>query len=109
LAIGFALVIALGAMSSRAPAQICGMSMPAPMVQCDCCATMKSCLLPQQNPVQPAAASQPLQQSVAIIAPVLHELLAPALAAPSSSREFYAAQPAAHSRPRFALFCTFLI
>jgi hypothetical protein len=103
------LVIALAAMTAQAPAQMCGMRMPTPMVQCDCCAAMKSCLLPQKNPAQLAAAAQSSQQSIAMIAPVLHQLVAPMLGTLSPSREFPAAQPSAHSPPRLALFCTFLI
>ena len=83
--------------------------MPTPMVQCECCATMKSCLLPQQNSVPPAAASQASQQSVAMIAPVLHELLALEPPVPSRARNFVTAQFAVHSPSRLALFCTFLI
>jgi hypothetical protein len=102
-------MIALVAMSSRAPGQVCGMSMPTAMVQCECCATMKSCLLPQQNPVQPATATAPSQQSVAMIAPALHELLAPEPVVPSRARNFVRAQFAVHSPSRLALLCTFLI
>lgn len=83
--------------------------MPAPMVQCDCCATIKSCLLSQKGQSQPAAAVQHVEQTVAMIAPILHELLAPAIAAPSRSADFAAAQLAVHSHARLALLCTFLI
>jgi hypothetical protein len=109
LPISVLLVIALVAMTAQAPAQMCGMRMPAPMVQCDCCATMKSCVLPQQNPAKLAAAAQSSQQSIAMIAPVLHQLVAPMLGTLSRSGESPPAQPSAHSPPRLALFCTFLI
>ncbi len=89
---------------------MCGMSMPAPQkMHCTaCCATMKSCALPQQDPTQPTTASTVAQQSIALIAPALpvlsRELPTPHFAAPR-----FAAPSVSHSPPRLALFCSFLI
>ncbi|MDQ6824679.1 MAG: hypothetical protein M3007_04360 [Candidatus Eremiobacteraeota bacterium] len=111
LTVGILLVIALVAMASQAPAQmVCGMSMPTTAkMTCGCCATMKSCLLAQKNPAQPAAAVQHIQPAIGMIAPVLHELLTPGIAAPARAVKFATAQPAVHSPPPFVLFCSFLI
>jgi hypothetical protein len=105
------LVCALVTASSATPAQTCGMSVPkAPTTKCiDCCATMKSCVLAQQNPAQPTAAGETAPHWVTLIAPVLRELLSPAIPALSRPVYFAPAQPLAPSPSRFALFCTFLI
>ncbi len=86
------------------------MSMPpTAKTTCDCCATMKSCLLPQRNPSQSTAAVKHLQPAVVMMAPVLHALLTPAIASPARAVKLATAQPAVHSPPRLALLCTFLI
>ncbi len=74
-----------------------------------CCATMRSCVLPQQNPAQPTAAGDTGPYSGTMIAPVLRELLSPAIPALSRPAYFAPAQPLAPSPSRLALFCTFLI
>ena len=83
--------------------------MPTTVKQCDCCATMKSCLIPQQNAGPSAAVAQLSQQTAVMVAPALCEILAPLPAAPSFAIRDLAARPTAHSPPRLALFCTFLI
>jgi hypothetical protein len=103
------LVVAFLTASSQAPAQACGMSMPAPAQQCACCATMKSCLLPQKNPPESTAAAELSQQTVVMIAPILHPLLVPPFAVSLHGARISAAKLAVHSPPRLALFCTFLI
>lgn len=85
------------------------MSMPAPQkIQCDCCATMKSCVLPRENPTQPRAAAAVSAVPLAMIAPgapVLLREVQPTAVAPL--RELR--RPLAVAAPRFALFCAFLI
>jgi hypothetical protein len=103
------LVVAFLTASSQAPAQACGMSMPAPAQQCACCATMKSCLLSQKNPPESTAAAELSQQSLVMIAPILRPLLAPPFAVSLHGARVSAAKLAVHSPPRLALFCTFLI
>ena len=108
---GLLLVCALLTASSAAPAQTCGMRMPeAATMKCiNCCATMKSCVLPQQNPAQPTAAGDTAPHSLTMIAPVIRDLLSPALLALSRPADFAPAQLLAPSPSRLALFCTFLI
>lgn len=108
---GFLLVCALVTASFAAPAQTCAMSMPAAQaMKCTgCCATMKSCVLPQHNPAQPTAAGDTVNVSVTLIAPVQRVLLSPALPALRRLAYFAPAQPLAPSPSRLTLFCTFLI
>ncbi len=105
-----ALVLALSSVPLRASGPVCGMSMPA-MQKADCmacCAAMKSCALPQQNPTQPTAGSALDQQTVAMIAParpvLLGELSVTRVTAPR-----LVTRSRAHAPPRLALFCSFLI
>jgi hypothetical protein len=111
LAIAVLLMIALLAISWQTPVQSCSMTMPAAAaMKCGgCCATMKSCVLPQQSPLQQTAPAPATQQSIVMIAPVLSELLLAVISAPDVSRQATLPPPAAHSPPRLALFCTLLI
>ena len=109
-----AILIALSLFAPTLPVrgQLCSMRMAgSPVVsKCtDCCATMKSCVLPQQNPARPAATNLDTQYSLVLSAPVLLPLLVPAPATSSRSRDSSPAPRKAHSPPRQALFCTFLI
>ena len=80
------------------------------VASCACCATMKSCVVTQQDhPVQSAATAYGTQQLAAMIAPVLHELLAAPIAHSPRSREVSSVQPPVRSTARLALLCTFLI
>src|SRR3981081_2822719 len=69
------LCLALFSAASHTSAQRCAMTMPARTMDCsaDCCAKMKSCVLPQQNPVQPSATAEAVQRSFVMIAPILNE------------------------------------
>ncbi len=109
-AIALVLCLALLPVPLRAYGPMCGMSMLASQkADCmACCAAMKSCALPRQNPTQPTTSLSADQLVVAMIAPALPVLLrerpvtrvtAPRLVTLSL----------AHSPPRLALFCSFLI
>jgi hypothetical protein len=110
-AIGFLLGLALLLGAFQLPAQGCAMPMPQPAMPCgDCCATMKSCALPQHNPVQQTATSDLSQQSIVLIAPDLTQLSVQSLIAGQSRLSRHSAtEPATHSPPRQAVLCTFLI
>ncbi len=86
------------------------MSMPAPLkMQCtSCCAAMKSCVLPQQNPTQPASAATADLAPIAMIAPALPVLLRQ-LRTQLAIFPRSAAQTLTHAPPRLAVLCTFLI
>ena len=104
------MVLALLSVSWATPRQRCGMMPDIAASSCGCCATMKSCLVTQQeDPVQSAAAAYGTQQLAATIAPVLHEVFAAPIAPSPRSREVFSVQPPVSSTARLALLCTFLI
>ncbi len=110
LIIAVLLVMTLLSVPFAAPATACARPMRTTLSSnCDCCATMKSCLLPQQNPVRPTATAETAQQAVVMIPPVLHVLQTPAFEVPFRRVDFLIASAPAHSAPRAVLFCTFLI
>lgn len=104
------LLLALFAGPLRAGGPACGMSMPAAqkMACMACCAKMKSCALPRQNPTQSATAPTVHQQAIALLAPALPVLLSALPASPVAAPR-HMTQSLAHSPPRLALFCSFLI
>lgn len=104
------LMVALSSVSFGTPSQQCGLMMSDTTASsCSCCATMKSCVIRQEIPLQSTARVQATQQLMAIIAPVLHELFAAPLAPSSRAREISGAQSPLHSTARLAVLCTFLI
>jgi hypothetical protein len=106
------LFLALFSAPLLASAQTCGLAMPVrTTMDCsaDCCAKMKSCVLPQQNPAQATATAKAAQPSVVMTAPVFDELLAPVPVQPFRPARFVAAQGPAHSPSPLALSCTLLI
>jgi hypothetical protein len=110
LTIVVTLSLALWSAAMPVPAPGCAMSMSAAQsAPCtDCCATMKSCLLPQQNRVPPASASTGNQQSITLIAqPIASVVVQAAIALPRIN--FSGAEISADSPPRLAVLCTFLI
>lgn len=104
------LVLALLSVSWGTPRQRCGMMPGVAALSCGCCATMKSCVVTQQeDPVQSAATHYRTQQLAAMIAPVFRELAAAPIAPSPRSREVSPVQPPVSSTARLALLCTFLI
>lgn len=94
----------------QTPAQICTMSMPAPSpAKCTkCCATMKSCVMPRQNPTQPTSAWTSNTAPIMMIAPALAVLLRELPATPVTFPRS-AAQRLTDPTPQLAVLCTFLI
>jgi hypothetical protein len=94
-----------------ASAQTCSMTMPVRAMDCsaDCCAKMKSCVRPQENPVKPTATATAAQPPVVMIAPVLHEVVPPTFDAPLRASHFLLVQAPAHSPAPLALSCSLLI
>lgn len=73
----------------------------------ECCATMKSCALPQRDP-QPTAASTAQENLLTIAAPLVRALLDELRAAPVQFGRV--SGPIRHSSaPHQALLCVFLI
>ena len=104
------LMLALLSVSSGTPRPRCSMMPEVAASSCGCCATMKSCVVTQQeDPVQSAASAYGTQQLAAMIAPVLQELLAAPIAPSPRSDEVSPVQPPVRSTARLALLCTFLI
>jgi hypothetical protein len=73
-----------------------------------CCAKMKSCILPRQNPTQSTAATTPNPVPIAIVAPALLVLSQETLQT-SVSFQRLALQTPSHAPPQLAVLCTFLI
>ena len=73
----------------------------------ECCATMKSCVLPQRDS-QPTAASTAQENLVTIAAPLMRSLVVEIPATPVQFR--HVSRPFGHSSAlRQALLCVFLI
>ena len=108
--VAIAVILAVFFVPLRASEPVCGMSMrTVQKADCmACCAAMKSCALPKQNPTHPSAASAVDTQAVAMIAPAISVLLSELPAAPIAAPRLIT-QSLAHSPPRLALFCSFLI
>ncbi len=110
LVIAVTLVVAVCSASAPPLARACSLAMPtAQTALCtDCCAKLKSCVLPQQNQTPPAAPGSSVQQSIALIAPAIQSLsLMPVLTLPRPDHS--RADIRAGSPPRLAVLCTFLI
>ena len=110
LTIVVTLSLALWSAAMPVSARGCAMSMPAGQggMCTDCCATMKSCVLPQQNRVPPASASSGNQQSITLITqPIASVVVQAAIALPRIN--FSGTEISADSPPRLAVLCTFLI
>ncbi len=110
LTTGLLLLLALFLVPLQGPVQACGMSTAcgAKMKCGSCCATMKSCVLPQQNPSQPSKAPVADTVLVTLAAPAAIVLLQELFARPI---DFGAAEtPRLSAGPsRLAVLCTFLI
>ena len=110
LTIALVMTLALFCTAVRIPAQACAMSMPAvqTMPCSDCCAKMKSCVLPQKDQTPPATAASVTQQSIALVAPLVQTVFVypPVL---SAKLDRLSAETLRDSPPRLALLCTFLI
>lgn len=106
----FLLASALLSIPFQAPAEACGMAMPQPALKCgDCCATMKSCALPQQNPLQQAAAASAPYQFTPLIMPVGTELLSRFVLTATEQSFCRKRELVGHSPLKQAVLCTFLI
>src|SRR5947209_1472849 len=77
LMIAVLLVLAMFSSPLHLAAQSCALSMPAvqKMACGDCCAKMKSCMLPRKDQTPPATAPAASQQSIALIAPAVQTVL----------------------------------
>src|SRR5947209_6901522 len=108
--IAVVLVLAVLLSPLRLPAQSCALSMrPVQKMSCgDCCAKMKSCMLPRKDQTPPATAPAATQQSIALIASAVQTLLVQVPVA-SVKRVTRSLAIAPELPPRLAVLCTFLI
>ncbi|MEP6821845.1 MAG: hypothetical protein ABI946_05785 [Chthoniobacterales bacterium] len=109
LMIGLLLVLALCLTPLGASTPGCALGKPAAqgMSCADCCATMKSCILPKQNPTNAITASSPSQADLTAL-PFPPVFLYDLAATPLSHAAVVAPRTTApHSR--LAVLCTFLI
>jgi len=108
LAIAVLLVLGVASTVVHLPAQSCTMAMPIAAASCDCCATMKSCVLPQKDRTPPATANAAEHQTIALSVP---EIQSVPLQSPVASATFNSSAREAlrDSTPRLAVLCTFLI
>jgi hypothetical protein len=109
LAVGLALLTATVRLPAAAP---CFVTNTPSEKACEpgCCANKTCCATSHERtgpPVQPLAKSGSDQQNIATIAPAV--VIALPLQFPKVAPVFHSADFAAHSPPRLALFCTFLI
>ncbi len=113
LTLALALVAALSVGALRLPAQSCLLSNSASEKACHpgCCANKTCCATSARNtaaPSQPLAKSSVTHELSAVVAQVTPTLL-PDQGSATKLAVRSQAQSAAHSPPRLALFCTFLI